>query len=199
MKRGRSEVTEGSVPVVGRWVARRARGGADAGARESGKRGGFHEASRKMFATLGPANQRPTKHGSRASRGSGVTDHSSRVCRKNRTCLIGSVRVHVEKGDGEDQSVVFARDFIFRVSEFVNFGPVFWYRQSAERAEVDAATCACGTAPGTQDARMITRAWRGLSHTARIVSPSSRGSVVSKAVRLSPRSRCVARRTPNAD
>ena len=45
---------------------------------------------------------------------------------------------------------------------------------------------------------MIARAWRGLSHTARIVSPSSRGSVVSKAVRFPPRSRCVARRRPNA-
>ena len=109
VRRGRSEVTEGSVPVVDRRVARRARGGADAGARESGNEAAFTMARGKCSQPSGPANQRPTKHASRASRGSGVKDHPSRVFRKTRTCLIGSVRVRVEKGEGADHASVLAK------------------------------------------------------------------------------------------
>ena len=83
----------------------------------------------KCSQPSGPANQRPTKHASPASRGSGVTDHPNRVVRKTRTCLIGSVRVRVEKGEGEGRSVVLSEMTLFLGFRSLDrSGSEFWYR-----------------------------------------------------------------------
>lgn len=119
-----------------------------------------------------------------------VADHQTQRRGKARTCLLGSVRVRLEKEERLATALAMAiekkreSDLGFFVGE--NQGhAIFGFCQTMPKLHSTSSGCVHHTVAAQPD-RMIASAWRSFSSSRIFVFSPSRGSAVSRVVRLFP-------------